>query len=362
MKRLCALLTSIIMASLLVHTVDSDELPISANLKIYGTYIDNIFQTALSESDYVTLTYLDTSYYITSGASISYDANVNLFSEHSDLRNHIHHLSFDYERKVSDGVGLLSLGGTLGFRQNTPEYNPYDRRAGNVYAALKYYLTETILGKVGYRMDYESYPNYHAADFLENYGFAQFSKFFQSRTTLQVWADAGRREYPDLDSKNGGSYAAQVTGSIKIAQSLTDFTGLQLQYLRHYAPRSIGDDQIMEDGYYSLEDFLEDDYSYSSQEYQITLKHLGPWRTMAKGTLSRESREYRIPSIYTADQTRRDKDITLFLEAEKKFSLPLGSFPALALHIQFLHRRSNSNDPYYDYSANIFSIGTKAIF
>jgi hypothetical protein len=357
MKRLYALLTSIIMASLLVHTVNSDELPISANLKVYGTYIDNIFQTALSESDCVTLTYLDTSYDVTPGASIFYDANVNLFSEHSDLRNHVHHLGFDYERKVSDGVGLLSLGGTLGFRQNTPEYDPYDRRAGNVYAALKYYLAETILGKMGYRMDYESYPNYEAADFLENYGFLQFSKFFQSRTTLQVWADAGRREYLNLDTKNGGSYAAQVTSSIKIAQSLTDVTGLQLQYLRHW---SIGDDQIMQDGYYSLEDFLEDDYSYSSRECQITLKHLGPWSTVAKGTLSRKSRRYRVPSIYTADQTRRDKDITLFLEVEKKFSLPLGSFPALALHIQFLHRRNSSNDPYYDYSANIFSIGTKA--
>jgi len=83
---------------------------------------------------------------------------------------------------------------------------------------------------------------------------------------------------------------------------------------------------------------------------------------MAKGTLSKGDREYSMPSIYTADQTRRDKDITLFLEVEKKLSLPLDSFPDLTLHIQFLHRKNSSNDPYYDYSTNIFSIGTRAIF
>jgi hypothetical protein len=32
------------------------------------------------------------------------------------------------------------------------------------------------------------------------------------------------------------------------------------------------------------------------------------------------------------------------------------------LHIQFLHRDNNSNDPYYGYSANILSLGTKAAF
>jgi len=40
----------------------------------------------------------------------------------------------------------------------------------------------------------------------------------------------------------------------------------------------------------------------------------------------------------------------------------LGSFPDRALHIEFLHRKNESNDPYYDYSTNIFSIGTKAKF
>ena len=362
MKRLYTLLTSIIAAFLLVYMAHGSEQPISADLRLYGTYIDNIFQTALPESDYVTLTYLDTSYDVTSGASIFYKANLNLFSEHSDLRNHSHYLGVDYEKEVYQGKGLFYLGGKLGLRQNTPEYDPYNRRAGSTYTALKYYLTETILGKVGYRVEYESYPNYQSFTFLENYGFLQFSKFLQSRTTLQVGLDAGRREYPNLNSDNGKSYAAQMTGSVKIAQSLADLTGLQFQYLWHYAPQGIADDQHIESGYYFAEDFLEDEYDYSSHEYQITLKHLGPWRTMVRGTLSRENREYNTLSVYNADQSRRDSNITLFLEVERKFSLPLGSFPDLALHIEFLHRKNESNDPYYDHSTNIFSIGTKAKF
>jgi hypothetical protein len=92
------------------------------------------------------------------------------------------------------------------------------------------------------------------------------------------------------------------------------------------------------------------------------LKYLGPWRTMLKGTINKENREYNASSLYNEDMERRDSDITILLEVEKRFSLPLGSFPDLALHIQFLHRDSNSNDPYYDYTANILSLGTKAAF
>jgi hypothetical protein len=338
------------------------ELPMSAELKLYGTYVDNIFQTASPESDYISLSYLDASYDITSGASVFYNTNLNLFSEHSYLRSHNHYLGTEYEREISDGKGILHLGGKLGLRQNTPEYDPYDRREGNAYTGVKYYITDTIMARAGYSLGYESYPNYQTFSFLENQGFLQISKFLQSRTTLRLEVGAGRREYMNMDSDNNRDFANRITGLAKIAQSLTDNTGLQLQYLCHRASKDIVDGGYLEGDYYSIEDFFEDEYNYSGHEYRAVLKYLGPWRTILKGTINRENREYDASSLYNEDTERKDSDITILLEVEKKFSLPLGSFPDLALHIQFLHRDNNSSDPYYDYSASILSIGTKATF
>ncbi len=353
---------SIIIVLTLVCMAHGGELPLSAELKLYGTYVDNIFQTASPESDYISLTYLDASYDITSGASVFYNTNLNLFSEHPYLHSHTHYLGTGYEREVSDGKGILYLGGKLGLRQNTPEYDPYDRREGNTYAGMKYYITDTIMARMGYSLGYESYPNYQLFSFLENQGFLQISKFFQSRTTLQLEANGGRREYMNMDSDNGRDFANRVTGSVKIAQSLSDNTGLQLQYLWHRASKDIVDGDYLDGDYYSIEDFFEDEYNYSGHEYRAVLKYLGPWRTTLKGTINKDNREYNSTSLYDEDAERKDSDITILLEVEKKFSLSPGSFPDLALHIQFLHRDNNSNDPYYEYSANILSLGTKAAF
>ena len=361
MKKNITIMASIAMMFLTIYTVHSGELPVSADLKLYGTYIDNVFQTYLSESDYITLTYLNTSYDVTPGASIFYDANFNLFSEHSDLQNHTHYLGTNYERAIFQDKGRLYLVGRLGLRQNTSEYADYDRRSGNAYTTLKYYLTKTILAKIGYGIEYGSYTNLHTFNSLENYGSLQLSKSFQTRTTLQAMVDGGRREYTNMSDDSDRSYASQVTGSLKLAQSLADNTGLQLQYLWHRASQGV-DEQYIEDAYYSAEEFFDDEYAYSGSEYRAVLKHVAPWRTTLKASLSMKDRDYNVSSIYTVSGSREDRDITFRFEAEKKFSLPLGAATDFALHIQFLHKRNNSNDSYYDYSTNMLSIGTKAAF
>jgi len=359
MKKPITLLASIAMMFLAIYTVHSGELPVSADLKLYGTYIDNVFQNYLPESDYVTLTYFDTSYDVTPGTSIFYNANFSLFSEHPDLQNHTHYLGTDYERAVFQGKGRLYLGGKLGLRQNTSEYADYDRRSGNAYVTLKHYLTKTTLAKIGYGIEYGSYPNLRTFNSLENYGFMQLSKFFQTRTTLQAMVEGGRREYTNMTDDSGRSYANQITGSLKLAQSLADNTGLQLQYLWHRASDGV-DEQYIEDAYYSAEEFFDDEYVYSGSEYRAVLKHVVPWRTTLKASLSIKDRDYSVPSIYTVSGSREDRDVTFRFEVEKGFSL--GAATDFALHIQFLSKRNNSNDSYYDYSTNMLSIGTKVAF
>lgn len=359
MKILYILIIAII--SILSYDVCYGESPVSADLNLYGTYIDNIYQASFPESDYISLTQLDLSYDFDSGMSIFYDVRLSLFSKHSELHNHDHSLGIGHEKEIFQGKGTLFYGSGLELRQNTIEYDFYNYYNGSVYTDLKYHFSETFTSKAGFSIDYEHYPNYQPFSFFENSGFLQFSKSFQTKTSLHLGLNAGLRKYPNLDDQKGIDYSTKLTSTVKVGQSLTEKTGLQLLYSWNYLPQSIEYNEILEKGYFFIEDILEDEYSFSSHKYQITLKHIGLWNTMLKGTLSRENRTYNVP-IDTKNEKRTDNNSTFYLEIEKKLSPPIDSFKDLSLNIGFLYRKSKSNDPDFDYYTNITSLGIKAAF
>jgi len=70
---------SIIAAILLITNIASAELPLSVDLKLYETYVDNIFQTSTPVPDYVSLMYLDALYGLGTNTLINYNSNFNLF-------------------------------------------------------------------------------------------------------------------------------------------------------------------------------------------------------------------------------------------------------------------------------------------
>jgi hypothetical protein len=329
------------------------ELPLSVDLKLYEAYVDNLFQTSAPNSDYVTLMNLDTSYNINPTTSVAYSFDVNLFKEYPDLHNQFHYLSVDHEKTISDERGVIYFGGRLGLRDNDAEYDYYDYRAAGAYSSLKYYLMQTVLAQIEYKMEYENHYNYHDISSFENYGSIQLSKFFNTKTTLQARLEAGRRDYANLDSN-----VTSLTGSLKVAQSLTDLTGIQLQYNWHHAPKSFPSLFYLQNDDYHVED-PDDEYSYSGTQWQLSLKHYAPWNLMLKGTLSRENRLYNISTI---DTERNDTSTIISLEIEKKLLSKNAFLYGTSLHVEFLHKSTSSNDPYYQSSTNIITVGTGISF
>lgn len=326
------------------------DLPISVGLKMYETYVDNIFQTSDPDFDYVTLLYINLAYAVKQNLSIMYNSNINLFYKYTDLHNQSHYLSFEHEKSLLQQNGKLYLGAGIGLHDNREPYSYYDNNILGTYTGFKYYFTESTYSQMEYQVDFKNYPEYSVYNAIENYGYLQLSKSFQaSRTTIQTRLDLGRRNYTDYSN----SYIDQITGSIKIAQSLTDTTGLQLKYSKHYASSFPFEDSFIQD-YYTNE--LEDDYSYSGREVNLTIKQFAPWNLLIKSSFTRKSKLFNIP--YSDKQARRDNNTDILLEIEKEFPV----FNGMSLHLEFLHRKNNSNYPYYDSSTSIFSSGMKIAF
>lgn len=330
------------------------ELPISVKIKMYETYMDNVFQTSEPDSDYVTLLYVDLDYAIEQNTSITYSSNANLFYRYKDLHNQAHYLSLEHEKNLLKYKGNLYFGVGLGLRDNQNLYSYYDHLLAGSYIGVKYYFTDTTFGQIEYQIDLKNYQNYSTYNSLENYGYLLLSKSIQAtRTTIQTRIDLGRRNYTsNIGDKN---HIDQVTGTIKMAQSLSDRTGLQLMYSQHHASSFPFEDSPIQD-YYTNE--FEDDYNYSGREISLTLKHITLWDLSLKGSLIRKSKLFNMHYFGTDEQAREDNNTDVLLEVEKRFS----SFNNISLHLEFLHRKNNSNNQFYDSSTSMFSTGMRVAF
>ncbi len=330
------------------------EIPLSVNLKVHGAYVDNLFQTSTPDSDYISLTNFDASYDFNAMTSVLYNFDVNLFNKYTDLHSQTHYIGIDHEKSINDKNGTLYFGGGIGLRDNALEYFYYDYRSAGVYSSLKYHLTQTILAKAEYQMEYEDHQSYEDFSSLENYGSIQIGKSFNTRTTIQTRFEVGRRDYVNI-----GNDISKVTGYIKIAQSLTDLTGLQLQYIWHRVSETFQYPISLQDNYYLIED-PDDEYSYSGTKLQLVLKHYAPWNLLLKGTISRDKRSY---SALTSDgQERNDTNTIISFGIEKKLLSREGFMPDVSLYMEFLHKDTKSSDLYYESSTNMFFIGTGMSF
>lgn len=327
------------------------EIPLSLDFKLYEAYVDNLFQTSTPYSDYVTLLGIDASVNLSESSSIQFASDINLFNEYSDLHNQTHYLGINYEKNIFNGQGILKLGGFTGLHDNTSEYDQYDYKSIGGQSGLKYYFSETLFLSAEYQSEYENHSNFNDYSSFENYGIIQMNSSFNTRTTLQAKLETGRKDYTNLDDN-----AIVVTGSIKIAQSLADLTGVQIQYTRH---KALGNPSYLLNNYYLLED-QDDEYIYSGNKWQLILKHYAPLKIMVKGTLSREQRSYNF--LIADGQKRNDINTSVLLELEKKISLNKSLFQNISFHLQFLHKDIRSNDPKFQSSTNILSIGSGISF
>lgn len=330
------------------------KVPLSVQLKLYEAYVDNIFQTAIPDSDYITLMYLNADYGLNANNTISYNTNMGFFRKNKDLQYQLHSLGTNYQKSAFDDKGIIYLGGGLGFRDNAQKLKYYDYQNAGLYSVLKYYFSETAYTQLEYNNEYKNRNNNSDYNSFENFGAIMLSKSFNTKTTIQGRIEAGHRDYLKLK----GKYDSRSTKYIKIAQSLTEFTGLQFQYRWHIASQILPYSFEFLGGYNQLDD-LEDEYIYSGSQWQLTLKSYTIWDMVIKGVFVREKRLYNFFMVFDDYdiQERNDKITSFMLGIDKKLLAKSRFLPDSTLSVEFIHRNNNSSNPFYKSSTNILSFG-----
>ena len=370
----------------LVSLCERSAAQIIPRANLISTYTDNLFQSNSRQSAWINHAYIDLDYASSADLNLYYTGNASVFSDREELFNHTQSAGISWVQS-DDEEAVLHAGGEISLRLDRPAYEYRDFLRADAFITNKQYLDDSLLARYGYSARLQEYINAEEYSFFEQSLSGQLSKFLPTQTTLQVRGELGLKSYlrsagtVDLEETieetttlitvpvRGGSgrNLLQFNTRIKLAQSIDQYTGLQLAYRRK--TNLAGQSRFSSEQLYNPDDDLFDDrYSYSGHEYRTTLKRLASAGKIFEFTARTARRRYTgRPALdlegflVESGETRQDTRNTLSLKVEKSV-FPATLSHEIRLHVEWQYTDINSNDPYYNTDYQALSAGVVVDF
>ncbi len=365
-------------------------------VSVDGIYDNNTFKSSGGASDVIT----QTSFYLArrdtsarAGVEYFYTGDIALFVRSGERHFTAHHVGISYLRQLGKARHLLSAGWNFGGRWDRAIYNYYDDVDGLLYANLKLNLSPATFLRMGYRMNIRKYLHLDASSFREHqtsftyntslptrtalkgdvtYGYKGYTMTRLTTSTIIVSPPGGRRRgggpfdqsgVPQTVVQESLPYKSQVTLSLRVSQSVSPSTGVNVQYLRRLNPSSGGFYQSgLGTGYAEDDDLFDDRYDYQGHEVSGGVSQLLPWGsklTVEGGYLIKDYRNNPALDLngVSTGQDRNDRKHTL----SAGIGMPLGM--TSDLNLWYIYGTNASNDPFYTYRSNhAFSFGISRKF
>ena len=301
------------------------------------------------------------------------------------------------------------LGGAGSWRSNGESWSAVGYRALDLFANVEWRPRDTRTLRTGYRLDIRSFPDSPALNQVEHTGFASGLLNLKTRTTLIGEVRAGFKSYdgsadawtsampavsvttsggvsgsgygmgkgmgPSLRAsqsltstgmvawgRGSGESSRHLTLLGRVAQSLTDRTGLSVQYT--YRSTAGGLPQVLvttpalffDDGVY------DDPFASNAGTWLASLKHVTAGGTEFEATAYRSSKNYRAALALDAtgvetSALRSDRIERLGAGLTQPLFASRTGRIGLSLDIDYGFTRSRSNDAFYRYSSHVIGAG-----
>ncbi|MCW8850701.1 MAG: hypothetical protein OQJ81_12035 [Melioribacteraceae bacterium] len=303
-----------------------------------------------------------------SSLSLGYYGNYTNFAN-DDTRNFYWH---------QFGLWNLTDSTMYGFyaeqRVNTINYNYYNYSNLNAYYKRKFNFDGfTLLGNAA--ASYTDYSNLEdLRNILLNSGL-MFNKSFETKTTLIGGVNFNYKNYvssdlksteltgDSLESPSSNAFTSQLTSYLRIAQSLTESTGLALQYSNQTILGGTANFIRQIDYVYGDESqYFDDPISYQGNSLSAQLTQLFSETMFFKINFSYASKEYPSQGIYESIdyydelKIRVDNKTDLNLSLTKYFYTGKEEQNTLLLTLSYNMINNNSNSFWYDYKSNQVSL------
>ena len=329
------------------------------------------------------------------GGAFFYDGYLTHFANFDDHTYQWHRLGVFAQRLLGNNGGRLQASVRMTFRLDQEAYAYYDYSEFSAFAHLRWPLPKIGFFYLGYNNRRRVYPNINELSNWEHVLSARFNLPLPTRTTVILSSELGYKDYlsrtivepvesPDtlpsgkghgqstqqstLLSEVDNPSAGQWVNTLRLSQSIYRGVGLS-GYFR--LRRNFGDGWRYIDssylGYVSEEELYDDRYGYESEELGLMLSMLLPFSSMARFGYDHYGKRYQRPVLdlngepLPGDILRQDNRQAFWTRLEKTFSLG-GGGRSLKLSVEYSWLKNQSNDLYYDYKANIGTLGFQVNF
>jgi hypothetical protein len=360
--------------------------PALAQLRVetnFGTMLDdNIDNNYMHIADRIASGSLKTGYSLSSDQTetgLSYTGGLSYYSQVIDRSFNTHQLNFEHERKFGE-ENATTLNASAGFstRIDRGDYSLYDHQSYNGTLQLKHFFTETLKGVGTYAFNYVRFSELQAFNYTEHMLGTEGAAYFSTKTTLIARANFGMKIYTtaNYDSTTASSSLGrgrthssqsapsvmQLRGMVKVGQSIFENTGLSLT--AHYQWNIQKESRYLVSEYGNISDdaLFDDQYGYEGLQLSgmltqvfssdARLRLVGSWQNKLYSNLA----AYDLADNLVSGQ-RNDTRTSVSLQFSKEFEL-LG----ITLHASYDYIVNASNDSFYDYTNNAFSIGLSIPF
>lgn len=325
-------------------------------------YDDNIYNNYLNTADYINSLSFGGAYNFESefnNFQIYYEGVLGDYTTNKFKSFNTHKLGIVNTHLFGEDYNPLNVGINYTIRNNRDDFTIYDFRQLSAYANYRHTIEETNFLIGGYIFYRNEYPNFNVFSNYEQKAFIKWISNFESLTSVMVSTELNYKTYFEQYNFNGyandGSF---VRVHLNIGQSLGENTGANLfaSYRKNLSEKSryvISDSLIFYE-----EEIFNDLYAFNSFEVGFGFTQIIDENIKLSSELKYSPKYF--TSLYSADEfgneleaLREDKQVSFGIGIEYQLTKIL---EGLGISATFNFIKNNSNDFYYDYSNQIYSV------
>jgi len=325
-------------------------------------YDDNIYNNYLNTADYINSLSFGGAYNFESefnNFQIYYEGVLGDYTTNKFKSFNTHKLGIVNTHLFGEDYNPLNVGINYTIRNNRDDFTIYDFRQLSAYANYRHTIEETNFLIGGYIFYRNEYPNFNVFSNYEHKAFIKWISNFESLISVMFSTELNYKTYFEQYNFNGyandGSF---VRLHLNIGQSLGENTGANLfaSYRKNLSEKSryvISDSLIFYE-----EEIFNDLYAFNSFEVGFGFTQIIDENIKLSSELKYSPKYF--TSLYSADEfgneleaLREDKQVSFGIGIEYQLTKIL---EGLGISATFNFIKNNSNDFYYDYSNQIYSV------
>lgn len=353
MKTIITFFNVIILSSVLLA-----QLELSSEFYRYSD--DNIYNSAVKVSDNIYNAALNGAYNFSSEKNTLqvYNQNsMNYYQENLGTSSFLRKYGIADNFRISD-ENSLNLGINYSIKNNRDVFTILDFSQISAYGNYRHSFSESDILTGGYIYYNNSFTNFSLFSHSVHKTFVRFNTSFETETSLILSCDLSAKLYPAAEG-NPASEAYQLNLFTQVGQAIAENTGLSLYFqLRSnlsQTTRSFYYDNTL----FYQDELFNDVFSNEGFETGISLSKLFSPTFGMKAELTYAKREYSMLPVFDyygniIASARLDNQIGVGLEIQNDLSTYVSG---LAAHFNWNYLLNISNDAFYKYDNQLFSIG-----